>query len=101
MDPSQAGQAEDDLAGERGTGSEGTQADLAVGMADRLDAEEQLLRRNVDDQVAQGLRSLELELSAAPRPGDRGAPVPAVEAVVERDVVDAAPLAEVPLLGHV
>src|SRR5947208_3249703 len=100
MEPSQTGQAKDDLTRERGAGGEKRSADRAAGVAHRFDTEERPSSWNIDHEMAEWFRGREIELQAAPRPGNRRAPVPTVETIVDNDIIDFARDSEVPRRWH-
>src|SRR6266446_10527098 len=96
----QVGEMEGDLAGQRRPGGETGGTDGAGDVTHRLGTEIGAVGRYVDDDIAKRFGRCHLEAEPGARPADRGAAVPALEAAVDRDVVDTSRGREIPRRRH-
>ena len=94
---SQMKRMKDNLADELVAGGEVRVADLTVGVAYRLDAEERTSGRSIDNQMTHGWRRPQPQLKLPLRPSDRGSTGPTVEAIVELDRIHDTCDGEIPI----
>src|SRR5437016_5889740 len=93
----QVGEMEGDLAGQRRSGGETGGTDGAGDVTHRLGTEIGEVGRYVDDEGAERFGRCHLEAEPGAWPADRSAAVPALEGVVDSQLVDPTPFREIPL----